>query len=74
MEEEKEKIIKEQINSNPVFSRYKIEFIEAEIIRKYIEEADFNLSTMGRGYEKEPDFFNACGAAALYVSFKLLES
>jgi hypothetical protein len=74
LEGEKEKIIKGQINSNPVFSRYRIEFIEAEIIRKYIEETDFNLTTMGKNYESEPDFFNACGAAALYVSFKLLES
>ncbi|SHE64268.1 Protein of unknown function [Thermoanaerobacter uzonensis DSM 18761] len=74
MEEEKEKIIKEQINSNPVFSRYKIEFIEAEIIRKYIEESGLNLSTMGRNYESEPDFFNACGAAALYVSSKLVRN
>lgn len=71
MERKKAKVIEEQIISNPVFSQFKIEFVESSITKKYIEEYGFKLTTMGRDYESEPDFFNACGAAAFYVSSRL---
>ncbi|HHW56672.1 MAG TPA: DUF3866 family protein [Clostridia bacterium] len=71
MEKKKEELVKDQISLNPVFSRFTIEFIDSSITKRYIEESGFKMTTMGRDYENEPDFFNACGAAALYVSSKL---
>jgi hypothetical protein len=72
MDSEKEELVKRQINSNTVFSRFDIRFINACDTAKYLEEAGFYVTTMGRSYEEEKEFFNACGAAAIYVASELL--
>ncbi|AIS52400.1 hypothetical protein TKV_c12290 [Thermoanaerobacter kivui] len=72
MDKEKTDIIKNQIASNVIFSNFNIEFIDASITKECIKELGVNITTMGRNYNSEPDFFNACGAAALYTCNKLI--
>ncbi|MGB9809263.1 MAG: DUF3866 family protein [Caldanaerobacter sp.] len=72
MEEEKERLVRNQIASNPVFSRFDVRFIDSELTGDCLREMDFDVTTMGRGYEEEKEFFNACGAASIYVATELL--
>ncbi|WP_096233665.1 DUF3866 family protein [Thermoanaerobacterium sp. RBIITD] len=69
MEDDKYSIIEKQIYNNSVFERYNKFFIDASITKEILSGyRDINLTTMGRNIYDEPEFFNTCGAAAIYCN------
>lgn len=72
MSDEKMDIINRQIKENNIFSNFEKVFIDASITKVCIEESNLKVTTMGRDYYSEPEFFDACGAAAIYSSKYLI--
>lgn len=69
MDNSKMKIISKQIKDNSAFERTDISIIDASITEKVLSDIkDLKFSTMGRNFDEEPDFFNTCGAAAIFAS------
>lgn len=64
MGKEKTEYIKKQISS--IESKNEIFFIDSSVTEKSIKNFNFKITTMGRDYNKEKEFFDACGAAAIY--------
>lgn len=69
IEQKKLGYIKNQIEENKLNQKHKIIYVnETEKVLKNLSHFDFRLSTMGRGIDKEREFFVAAGAAGYYAS------
>ncbi|MDI6604215.1 MAG: DUF3866 family protein [Thermoanaerobacteraceae bacterium] len=68
MEKNMMEIVNKQIQNNPVFKKFNKVFIDASITNDYLKNCRIKITTMGRDYSLEKEFFNACGAAAIYCN------
>jgi hypothetical protein len=69
MEEERLDYVKNQIIKNGLDKRHRIIYInEIEKVLENLSHFDFQLSTMGRGIDLEPEFFMTAGVAGYYAS------
>lgn len=68
LEEEKMKLIKDQLQQSGIYDRHLVEIIESDSVlstlRKYGLE---DITTMGRRVKEVPEFFMAAGAAGIKV-------
>lgn len=72
LENEKQLILEKQLKENPAFDKVNKYFIDSSTARDILLEInDMKFTTMGRTIGEEKEFFDACGAAAIYCS-KLL--
>ncbi|HHV19764.1 MAG TPA: DUF3866 family protein [Thermoanaerobacterales bacterium] len=69
MEEGRLNYVKNQIMQNELDKKHKIIYVEETVsVLENISCFDFQLSTMGRGIDLEPEFFMTAGAAGYYAS------
>lgn len=73
MPAEKKAKIAEGIKRAKLEERHEIEFVDAGVLKKALERFRLKPTTMGRGYEDDPEFFQAAAAAAV-LALNYLES
>ncbi|WP_209453630.1 DUF3866 family protein [Thermoanaerobacterium butyriciformans] len=72
LDNEKHLILEKQLKENHAFDKVNKYFIDSKITSDILLEVkDLKFTTMGRTINEEKEFFDACGAAAIYCS-KLL--
>ncbi len=62
---EKRAKIEEGIKRAKLDERHEIKFVDAGVVKKALDHFRLKPTTMGRGYEEDPEFFMAAGAAAI---------
>lgn len=72
MNEENKRILDSQIDSLNINDNVEFIFRDGNTINKAIEKYNYNITTMGRGIDKEKDYFLTLGAVAEY-SYDLLK-
>lgn len=72
MNEENKRILDSQIDSLNINDNVEFIFKDGNTINKAIEKYNYNTTTMGRGIDKEKDYFLTLGAVAEY-SYDLLK-
>lgn len=72
MNEENKRILDSQIDSLNINDNVEFIFRDGNTINKAIEKYNYNTTTMGRGIDKEKDYFLTLGAVAEY-SYDLLK-
>ncbi|WP_026487575.1 DUF3866 family protein [Caldanaerobius polysaccharolyticus] len=65
MEKSKMDYVLWQIKENHIDSKHDIIIQDGSFLKEANNRYRYTFATMGRGYEEEPDFFNACAAVAL---------
>ncbi|MCR1898035.1 DUF3866 family protein [Irregularibacter muris] len=68
---EKMGIIEEQIKNNRIAELHSIQFKNVDHLERVLLENEIKVSTMGRNYMQDPEFFNSAAAAGLIALEKL---
>lgn len=67
MDDSKTVVVMEQLKQSGVPARHDIEIINARTTLPALTELPFTVTTMGRTFEEEPEFFMAAGAAGIFA-------
>ncbi|WP_425448690.1 DUF3866 family protein [Dethiothermospora halolimnae] len=67
LSDDKNKFIKNQIKNTNILNKHNILYRKGEEIKKALEHFDLDVTTMGRYYDDDKDFFTSIGAVASYV-------
>ena len=68
------KIIKRQLSEANISSKHDISYYKGEEVLAGLEDLDFQVQTMGRGYNEDKEYFMTAGVAALLASEELERS
>lgn len=74
LEKEKYGWIRKQIADHRLFRRHRWVTADGSIVKRAAQRYNVTLKTMGRTFEDDPDFFLACGAAAVVLFTRLLRN
>lgn len=67
-DEEKNEIIKKQIEENNLNKRHRVEYIENSRTKEDIDSYGLKVRSMGRNYEQDSEFFDSASSAAIYIT------
>lgn len=72
MPKNKEAIILNQLKDKGIDTKHQVEVVDNDLTEKVFLKYGLKVTTMGRSYQEEPEFFQAAGAAGIYA-VKMLE-
>lgn len=67
-DEEKNEIIKKQIEENNLNKKHRVEYIENSRTKEDIDSYGLKVRSMGRNYEQDSEFFDSASSAAIYIT------
>lgn len=67
-DDEKMKIIENQIKENNLDKKHKIEYIENNRTKDDIDSYGLKVRSMGRNYEQDSEFFDSASSVAIYIT------
>ncbi len=65
---EKERVIEKQLKENNLMEKHNIFKVEKNILKEVLKYYKLQVKSMGRNFNDDPEFFNTCSAAAIYVN------
>ncbi|MEW6276958.1 MAG: DUF3866 family protein [Bacillota bacterium] len=67
MPPEKKAYVEQQLLESGILARHRVVFLDAALTLQAIRECALEVTTMGRTFEEDPEYFLAAGAAGIYA-------